>query len=62
MENTLYYVHSDIDENNTAATFEDRESAIEYAKECGECWVDAVTYDENEEVIEAVTVWAYENE
>lgn len=62
METRFYYVHSDIDENNTAATFEDLDSAIEYAKEGESCWVDEVFCDEDGEIVSEETVWAYADE
>ena len=62
VEYALYYVHSDVDENNVANTFEDRDEAISYAQEMGDCWVDEVLYGEGDVVISEETIWTYADE
>ena len=55
-----YEVHSDIDENNVYAEFDNEKDAIKYAKECdAQCWVDKVTYAMNGDWLDSDTVWAY---
>ena len=62
VEYSIYYVHSDVDENNVADTFENRDDAIAYAKEMGDCWVDEVLYGEGDIVISEETIWSYVDE
>ena len=59
-DNIVYEVHSDIDENNVYAEFDNEKDAIKYAKECdAQCWVDKVIYALNGDFLESDTVWAY---
>ena len=64
IEGTTYVVHSDVDENNIKKEFDNKEDAIEYAKDNrnDETWVDKVTYnlDTNEE--ETETIWTYNSD
>jgi len=61
-----YVVHSDIDENNVKAEFDDRDKAIAYAKDhaANQTWVEeieVVLNDANEVIDEypPVTIWEY---
>jgi hypothetical protein len=49
MEKSKYIVHSDVDENNIYKEFDNRDEAIQYAKDHidAETWVDLVVEDES---------------
>lgn len=64
MEKIKYVVHSDVNENNIYAEFDNMDEAIEYANDNidSETWVDMVTCDENGEECDYITVWNYQDD
>lgn len=64
MEKIKYVVHSDVDENNIYAEFDNMDEAIKYANDNidSETWVDMVTCNENGEDYDYVTVWNYQDD
>jgi len=66
MEKNKYIVHSDVNENNIYKEFDDRDEAIQYAKDHIEdkTWVDLVIEDESGLVDEPdyLTIWTYHDE